>query len=700
MKTATQLVLLGTISALSAAVAAADTATGTGQAAVDKSKWQCNLCKFEDGLSGTLEVGGGNVSDASSKFGEFNGHQEKGGFLIGDAAARYRGANGAYANVAATNLGLDTRSLSAEGGQQGKYKLLLNYQQSPHFVSDSAQTPFIGSGGASLTLPAGYPAGTTGLMPLASTLQPIELETKRQKLGVGASWTPARAWDYGVKFRHETRDGTKGAAGTFFVNASQFVAPVDYVTDEVDASASYTGTRWQAKFAYYGSSFRNSNASLTWQNPFVPVFPGAIAGQLALPPDNQFHQISASVGYQLAARTRATADIALGRMVQDEAFLAPTLNNTLAVSGLPRASLDGRVATLNASLKLNSVISDRLRLNAVYSHNDRDNRTPQAVYAWVTTDMFLASPRTNLPYSFTLDKLKLSADYKASARIKGSVGFDHDSHKRTFQEVDSTSENTFSGKITARALDNVDMTFKLSRGDRSNSGYQVVTAITPPENPLLRKFNLAERTRNSAEWRADVAATDSINIGLQADASEDNYSASTIGLTSGREFNLSGDVSVMLSDETSLHFLANRQEIKSKQAGSQAFSTPDWRSENKDTIDLFGIGVKHAVIKDKLDVGADFTVSRSQGAISVNGGAADPAFPDLSTSRDSLKLYADYRMKNSMSLHAGYWYERYDSENWMLSGVAPGTIPTVLTFGEPVPRYRVHVIAVSVRYKF
>ena len=47
------------LSTLSAAAAAADSATGAGQAAVDTSKWQCKLCKFEDGLSGTVEVGGG-----------------------------------------------------------------------------------------------------------------------------------------------------------------------------------------------------------------------------------------------------------------------------------------------------------------------------------------------------------------------------------------------------------------------------------------------------------------------------------------------------------------------------------------------------------------------------------------------------------------------------------------------------------------
>ena len=82
---------------------------------------------------------------------------------------------------------------------------------------------------------------------------------------------------------------------------------MDYVTDQLDASASYAGKRLQAKFAYYGSTFSDGTPSLTWQNPFTaPGFPGAVAGQLALPPDNQFHQIAVTLGYQLAERTRAT----------------------------------------------------------------------------------------------------------------------------------------------------------------------------------------------------------------------------------------------------------------------------------------------------------------------------------------------------------------------------------------------------------
>jgi len=699
MKTSNQLFLLSVLSSMTAAAAADN---GAGQAAVDTSQWKCESCKFEQGLSGTLDVGVGSVSDKSSKFGEYNGLDEKGGFFIGGGALRSRGEDGSYWNLNASNLGLDTRSLDAEGGRQGSYKLRFKYDETSHRIWDGALTPFAGSGGASLTLPAGFPAPTTAAMPLAGTLQQVDLGTQRKQLGVGASWNRTRDWEYAVNFRHETKEGMKRTAGAFFVNSAQLVEPVDYVTDQLDASASYTGKKFQMKLAYYGSTLRNSNDSLNWQNPFtfLPGFPGAGAGSLALPPDNQFHQVSASLGYQFSERTRASADVAIGRMTQNDAFLASTQNTTLAVPGLPGSSLNGRAATLDANLKLSSALTPKLRLNAAYIYNDRDNQTPQAIYPSVATDMFTGAPRTNLPYSFTQEKFKLSADYRATARLKAAVGADIDSRTRTFQEVDTTREDTVWAKVSARALDKLNLSIKLAHGERRNSGYQVVPAIAPPENPLLRKYNMASRTREMAALHADLAVTENVNIGFGVEASKDDYLDSTIGLRSGRDLNLNADVTVVLSENTSLHVFANHQEIKSTQAGSQTFSTADWSGENKDKIDFVGIGLKHAAIKDKLDIGADYGVTRSKGEISVVTGALNPAFPSLSTTLDSLKLHASYRLKDNVSLQASYWHERFDSKNWMLEGIASGTIPNVLTLGEQAPRYSVNVLRLALRYKF
>ena len=692
MNTARPLILFGVLSALPVAALAQS-------ASVDTSKWLCKLCKFEQGSSGALEVGVGNVSEKSSRFGDYTGRNDKGAYFIGEAESRYRGADGAYWNVRASDIGLDSRAAALEGGRQGRYRLFLDSEVVPHYLSDTARTPFLGSGSTVLGLPAGFPAGTTGLMPLAATLRDAELETKRTRIGLGASWTAPSHWQFDVSYRRNSRFGTKRTAGALFINAAQLVEPVDMVTDQIDASASYAVAKLQARFAYHGSRFRNDNDALTWANPFTPIL-GGTAGQLALPPDNQFHQFSAAVGYQFTDRTRGSADIAWGRMTQDESFLAPTLNAALAVPALPRNSLGGRANTLNASLKLTSALTDQLRLNASYVHNDRDNRTPQAVYPWVTTDMFLAVPRTNLPYSFTQDRLKLSADYAHTPRVRASAGLDHDWHERTYQEVDTSRESTLWGKIRARALDNVDLTARLAYAERRNSGYQVVPGITPPENPLLRKYNMANRTREVMGLRADIAATEKISIGLGIDAADDTYEDSSIGLTGGKDYSLNGDVTLQFSEQTSLHVFANHQLIRSQQAGSQAFATPDWSGENRDRVNVLGIGLKHAAIKGKLDLGADYTVTRTRSAISVNAGAADPAFPNIQTSLDSLKLYAIYHIRNDLSLHGGYWYERFRSDDWALDGVTSATIPNVLTFGEQAPQYRVHVLRASVRYSF
>lgn len=696
MKTSNQLLLLGALSALSSAAAA-----DAGTAPVDTSQWKCESCKFEQGVSGTLDVGAGSVSDKSAEFGQYNGLNKKGGFFIGDAAVRSRGEDGAYWKFNASNLGLDTRSVDAEGGKQGSYKLQFKYDETPHRIWDGALTPF--SGSTSLTLPTGFVrAGTTDAMTsLPGSLQQVDLGTQRKQVSVGASWIPVSKWEYAVNFRHETREGNKQTAGAFFVSTTQLIEPVDYVTDQVDASASYAGKKLQVKFAYYGSKFEDRNSALTWDNPyatalFLTTFPGAASGQLALPPSNQFHQVSATAGYQFSDKTRLSADVAFGRMTQNDSFLP----YGTAFAG-PGGSLDGRAATLDAGLKLSSAVTERLRLNAAYTHNDRDNQTPQALYAVVSTDMFAGTPRTNLPYSFKQDKLKLSADYRATAKLRGSVGADFDSNKRTYAEVDTTRESTAWGKISSSVTDKVDLTFKLAHGERKNSGsFQPIAGITPPENPLLRRFNLANRTRDTAGLRADFTPLERLTIGLGFDSSEDKYTDSTIGLTNAKDSNLNGDVSLVVSERTNLHFYANHQEIKSKQAGSQTFSSPDWFADNKDTVDTFGLGVKHAAIKDKLDIGADYSTTRSRSQINVNTGASNSAFPEIKATLDTLKLYATYRLKERMSLQAGYWIEHYSTQDWMLDNVAYSTIPNALTMGLQSPQYRVDVVRLSLRYKF
>ena len=110
--------------------------------------------------TGTVELGAGGVSEGSFKAGEYNGLENKGLFGIANVDLRGGGAynsNSAYRwRIQGTDLGLETRSLLAEAGVQGKYRVTFGYSELLRNRSDSYQTPYNGAGTNTLTLPAGW----------------------------------------------------------------------------------------------------------------------------------------------------------------------------------------------------------------------------------------------------------------------------------------------------------------------------------------------------------------------------------------------------------------------------------------------------------------------------------------------------------------------------------------------------------------
>lgn len=692
MKTSQTLKYLGALSLLSVAATQA-------MAGVDTSNWKCESCPFEQGVQGTLDAGVTAVSGKSAKFGEYNGLQRQSSTAVLGGEVRYRGAEGMFGNLTATDLGLDTRSLVAEGGKEGLYGLRFAYTELPHRLADGTQTPFLGVGSANLTLPAGFPAADTPNMPLTAALQPVELGLKRQRYDLSASLLGGERWTYQVSLRHEVKDGLQRASGSFFANAAQLVAPVDQVTDQLELATRYAGSGWQASLAYQGSVFQNGPSALTWANPFNAVNGGA-SGQLALAPDNQFHQLLATAGYDINPTTRASAEVAVGRMTQNASYLAPTLNAGLGVPGLPANSLNGTVDTLNVALRLSASPVERLHVNASYLHDVRDNNTASGSYPLVSTDMFLSGSRANPAYSFTQDRFKLIADYKVVPQLKLSLGAEENDVQRTLQETATTRETTAWARADAQPVGPLRLALKYTHAERTQSGYTALSWLAPAENPLMRKFNLANRARDAGSLRADIAAAPGVHIGLDAAVSHDNYTQSLIGLLEAHSLSYGADVTAALSEDTSLHAFGQAERIRSRQAGSQTYATPDWTARIDDTVEVMGVGIKHLALKGKLVLGVDLSYVRSHSDTAVDNGSTPPAFPGNSAAMDSAKLHATYRLKDNLSLIGSFQYQSYDSLDWRLAGLTPAAIPNFLAMGEQVPRYHVNVWSAAVRYQF
>ena len=702
-----------------------------------------------------VEIGAAYVSDDSFRFGKYTGLNEEGAYGLLDLDIRrrgpYDGDNPEYWRLQGENLGLDSRFAEFEYGRQGDYRAYILYDQIPVYHTETARTPFNGAGGGFLSLPGNWAGGsnTPGMPQLIPSLKQFDVEHDRKRASIGFDKLLNSRWSVNTNYQYETKEGTKtigGVIGNTGGNprAAILPEPIDYSEHKLDVSLNYTTQKQQFRVAYDLSLFGNDQNSLTWQNPYSAIngwdpsagFPFG-QGRFALPPDNEYHQVTATYGNNLSEITRVTADVAYGIMTQDETFQPYTVNPILAgsiVNPLPRRSLDGEIENLLLNLQIASRPTPTLHWKGQLRYEDRDNKTPRDAYNYIGGDSQRQDAgldggriRFNEPYSREEFKVALDGGYQIASRTELTGGLEHRTTDRTFTEREEADENIVRLGLKTRMLAKVNALLRYERSDRDGSTYigeePFVSSNTPEavaatpgsfENlPGLRKFYLADRVRDKVNFLVNYMPEERWNLGFNANYINDDYKESEFGLTESKIEEYTLDATYTPTLETSVYGFASFEKLKSDQDG-RAFrgggaklaqsSDPrqDWFVKHRDDVDSFGIGFKHNVIKGKLDIGADYVYSKSTGKVDVTTGPAlsSAPLPDLETKLHSFSLYGDYKIKSDMFLRLRYWYEKYDSEDWAVDDVVPNTLNNVITLGETSPDYDVHVIGLSLLYRF
>ncbi|MCA1778068.1 MAG: MtrB/PioB family decaheme-associated outer membrane protein, partial [Xanthomonadaceae bacterium] len=430
-------------------VAQSESATDEAEAAAsgpDTSEWLCQNCPVFDGLTGSILFGAGYVSDDFFDFGNYRGLEEQGVFGTFGIDLLYRDADARYLGVYGEKLGLDSRTLLIEGGRQSRYDAWLEYDEIAHFRSEDTRTIFLGAGTANQELPADWVRGdtTAGMTRLDTSLRGIDIKQDRKTLrlgfsalglsGLGFNARKEDPWRYRLEVERTKRDGHLIRGASFIFRAAELAAPIDYETTQFDAAVGFVQDRWELELAYNLSLFDNSNRSVRWQNPFLGIF-DADVGELAEPPDNRFHQFMLSGSWRQSRWLALAGQVAVGRMEQDEQFLAPSLNARFSSVDLPRSALDGevnmRIVNLRATSNLTRHLSARLR----FHYDERDNDTDRDPFVQVVSDTFLTDERTNEPFSFERTSVKGELDYRFTSFLRLSASAERKKMERDFQEV-------------------------------------------------------------------------------------------------------------------------------------------------------------------------------------------------------------------------------------------------------------------------
>lgn len=692
------------VGAIVAALAAGAAAVGPALAQEpDTSAWTCERCLVPDGWSLDLSIGPAYVDEDAFRFGNYTGLDEKGTYLFGDVFAQYWGQGADYWRIEGYDLGADARQAFVRGGRQGLFELRGYYQGIPQRVYDTTQTPYLGNGGPVLTLPPGWvPAtGTGGMTALAGSLHEVTVESDRDRVGAGITVEPVSRWTFKADYRREQRDGVKVTAGSHFLRAAQLLQPVDYTTDEFELGATYTGDDWQLGLAYLGSTFDNGNESLTWDNAFLPLSAGADQGRLALPPDNESHQVTLSAGMALPARTVLSGRLSLGRAEQNESFLPYTINPSIGPLPLPRESLDGEVETTNLNLKLVSSPWARWTLAGEVRYDKRDNKTPVATYTYPIVDTFVSTASVqNRPYSYESTEYRLRGEHRLAKRIRLAAGYDFETIERDLQARETTDTGTVYGQISSRAGVFSDLRIKAYLESRDGSSYDASYQTDDVQNERMRLYNLADRDRRGLEFYAGMLMDHGTTVGLTAEFSSDSYRESELGLQGNDRQRIGLDLSMPVAEKASVYASLYYESLDYELANSQAYATADWLGISRDRYRSATLGLRLPGLVGRVDSSLEYTYASSRGEVAVDVSGLEQPFPDLESRLQQLRLELSYPYSARTRLLLSYWYERFEAEDWALEGVDPDTVSSLLSLGAEPYDYHVNVIFLGLQYHF
>jgi MtrB/PioB family decaheme-associated outer membrane protein len=376
--------------------------------------------------SSSAGFGVGGVSGSSYKFGEYNGLQNSGPFGIGNfdlyGGGPYDSKSAWRWHMKGTDLGLETRTLSAEFGKQGKYRFFINYSELLANRSDTYQTPYLGVGTGNLTLPSNwlFPAvpqasatrlnfrsfdpvagigsvyNSSGVLTAPTTaqlatlaniraadvpdFQSVYLSTKRTRVNAGLLYDPSSHIDIPLSYTYEHKSGLK-ALGTVTSQVSEnsvtLPTPIDFDTSEANAAVNYKVKHLYLSVAYYGSFFTDNVKSVTWQDVSNPTK----SATMATPPSNQFNQLTFLAAEKFKDHMKLVVSGSYGRGTQNDPFLGPsTASNGQLAFGLPVPSLDGLVVTSLVNAKFTAEPNKKWNLVAAYKFFNRDNQTPVHTY--------------------------------------------------------------------------------------------------------------------------------------------------------------------------------------------------------------------------------------------------------------------------------------------------------------------------------
>jgi len=663
-------------------------------------RWQCQYCPESEIWSSQMNAHLGYLDEDEDAFhfGNYSGIEDGGALFISGELNMLEGDT--YWSTSFQNLGLDSVGLQSEYGKLDSYQLALVYQSIPVRKYDKLITPFENSGSSQLNLPNNWiQSGDARDYAGSNLLSQFSLETDWDLFNLSFDYSADNNFDYSTSYRRLQKDGIREFSAAQILNATYLPFPVDQTTQDFDASASYTVEKWFVKLNAKVSRFDNQINSFTYALPYISLVSGGEQGGLSTAPDNAYTNISLYSQHNYAPRSFAKLRFSTGRLKQDENFQPATTNSNLLVA-LPQANLDGEVSTNDLSLQVHHWFDDQWTLRIKYRDRERDNKSDQLIFQQVVTDAFIGSSLTNLPYDFSKETFSAQLDHRLNAEQKISVSYRSEDKTRNFQSIYKTRDDGFSAKYNAIFFEDIQLAIKGELLSRDSSSPQLIDFLGVVENPLMQRFNVADREQGKIDFQVFYHFSEKFSATISGKYAEQDYDKSDIGLIFNQQENINLDLYWNMNETTNFSVYYQQEEIDTELAGSDGFSLPNWQADNLDEVTSYGFNFSFQNLLDNnLNLTFDYSRSDADSTTKIIRSSVIDALPSVSSLWSNAELKIDYQYSDKVDFALSFQYQEFENSDFAIDGVTPGSLTNLLTYGAFSHNYEVNYVVFSVGYK-
>ena len=621
----------------------------------------------------------------------------------------------------ADNVGYRDQRYSASYQRTGRFVVSGLWDEVPQFYSVDTKTPYTGSG-ATLVLDDGtqrlIQSGQAKLSAYIPIAPQFDLQERRDIGNVNLRATPTPDLDVTAAFTTTRHRGELPWGGTFgFSNDAEVALPYESRTNDLTIGTEWTKGRNMLRVAYNGSWFNNLDETLVWDSPLRlddSTASGPGRGRMSLWPTNSAQTVSAGGYAKFAHRTQLTGFVSYGFWNNDEPLQPFTINSALPQIPLPRASAQAEARVLSTNFNLVSRPVTDWAFTARIREYDYDNRTPgTAITQYVAYDTSVGVSATGGPdlYAHTRTNFDADATWSGFHPVALTAGYTYNHTGYNDRIFDSAGENVL--RLSADAVGTQWMTFhaKYEYGSRTGSGLNEALLVEIGEQPDMRHYDLANRTRNQFTGIVDFVPDDRWTFSVSGGAGADDYPDSSFGLQHAtfRTVSFAADfrASSGLGAGGNYNFERYGGLQESRSADSSQFNDParNWTADTAETVNYFSIYITPPRFGRNTEARLTYDFSYAEGSYlytTVPGGPLAPPsqLPNVYNKLQQLHIDVRHRLSNRLAATVSYLYEPFRVYDFAFDPSVVNSIvqPSSLVLGYVYRPYTANSVVVGLRY--